>query len=862
MASESRRINIYVNQKLANKSIKDLTSESRKLNNEIKQLTPGTEAYKKKLVELKATNSVLKKHRQEVYNVESGWGKMKKTLGPLAGMVGGVFAVGKLISFGKELIEIQRRALGVNYAFNQLGEEGEVAFEKIREATRGTLSDLDIKTSINEFSNFNISLKESGTLFEFLAVRAAQTGKSVDELRSSLVEGLSKESKLRIDNLGISAMELNEELEQTPDFVQAVANIAKREIAEAGDVLDTATTSQAKLNAEIENSKESIANNLGPAWDNFLSNTLSGIDRMIKAWKNWTLTKDEKIYSEGEQSRKDAVADYERYIGRMIDLENNKRRMQGKIDLEGEELKAKRLEIARKNQESFTRESYDALHKINKARGKTEEETAKELGEKLSYLEGKTYEEQRRILQLRVVSIEDYADSVVAAEKKKEADLEKSRKEARAREWEQGREDREKKAEQLQRELSARAERLRSFLEAENEKNRINESEDPELEKIKARYQAQIDEATELEKRKGKIGDEALVQRNELEKLRDAEIDAYREERAEEENLKREETKIALAEELMSDYELEVFNLDNHYQNLIQLAESYGLDTTGIIAKYEAEALRIKQENDQKQVESEEDKAKRIQQINITRLEAQAQLFNAIGDLSSNFYDFLKTEGEENIELQRLFTLTKIAFDTAAAISSVVAAAASTSLTPIDMAVKIVSGIGTVVANMAQAKSIMTAEQKAEGGYTEGESYSVRGADDGKVYSAKYNARPKAGMMYDPTLVLAAEQGPEYYVPNPLLSNPTVAHHVREIDAIRTGKQFAEGGYDTPENTSATTTTSNSTKVISGQNLSQLATVVGKLNAILSNGIYARIEGNTIDDIFSTKQEQDEVRGN
>lgn len=164
------------------------------------------------------------------------------------------------VDFAREAAALAREAKGVEFAFQQLGAEGVKAFNDIKESTRGLLSDLDIKTSINEFSNFNIDLEESGVLFEFLAVRAAQTGQSVDKLRDSLVEGLSKESLLRIDNLGISAAELNAELEKTPSFVQAVANIARTEIAEAGDILEETANSSEKLNASIENFKLSAGN--------------------------------------------------------------------------------------------------------------------------------------------------------------------------------------------------------------------------------------------------------------------------------------------------------------------------------------------------------------------------------------------------------------------------------------------------------------------------------------------------------------------------------------------------------------------------------------------------------------------------
>ncbi|MCT8340480.1 hypothetical protein MG296_10480 [Flavobacteriaceae bacterium TK19130] len=158
-------------------------------------------------------------------------------------------------SFTTEAATLARESKGIEFAFKALGEVGEDAFTRIKDSTRGLVSDLNIKQALVEFDNFNIGLEETDTLMEFLAVRSTQTGKSIDHLRDSLVEGLSKESKLRIDNLGISASELNAELEKTPDFVQAVANIAKREVKEAGNILDEAANSNAKWNAALENLK-------------------------------------------------------------------------------------------------------------------------------------------------------------------------------------------------------------------------------------------------------------------------------------------------------------------------------------------------------------------------------------------------------------------------------------------------------------------------------------------------------------------------------------------------------------------------------------------------------------------------------
>ncbi|MFL1896780.1 hypothetical protein ACJRPK_13825 [Aquimarina sp. 2-A2] len=205
-----------------------------------------------------AINKPIKVMGDNVGNYPNKFGLATNAIKGLIGAFGLIEGVRLAFNFTKESIQLAKEAKGVEFAFVRLGEEGRRAFESVKKSTRGLLSDLDIKRSLVDFDNFNLSLTESDTLFEFLAVRAAQTGKSIDSLKDSLVEGLSKESKLRIDNLGISAAELNAELEKTPDFVQAVANIAKREVKEAGSILDDAANSSEQWAASVENLKVAI----------------------------------------------------------------------------------------------------------------------------------------------------------------------------------------------------------------------------------------------------------------------------------------------------------------------------------------------------------------------------------------------------------------------------------------------------------------------------------------------------------------------------------------------------------------------------------------------------------------------------
>lgn len=175
--------------------------------------------------------------------LSTGIGALIVTLGSLA-----LLLKGSKKDFG----ELTEKAKGVEFAFKRV-EGGVEVLNRARKATRGLVSDLDIKSAINTFKNFKLDLEPFPELLQFVATRAAQTGESFEKMLSSLVEGLSKESKLRIDNLGISQLELNKELERTPNFVQAVANIARKELSTAGAILDAASNANQRWNVALEN---------------------------------------------------------------------------------------------------------------------------------------------------------------------------------------------------------------------------------------------------------------------------------------------------------------------------------------------------------------------------------------------------------------------------------------------------------------------------------------------------------------------------------------------------------------------------------------------------------------------------------
>lgn len=247
---------------IAARTLRDLLASEKASNAEIEKAQRN---FDKLDAKVRKADSAVRDSTKNVGNYKSAFQGIAGAFRQLVGAFGIIEGLRLGFSFTKDAIELARQAKGVEFAFDRLGAAGVKAFTEVRQASRGLISDLDIKTALVDFDNFNISLEESATLFEFLSVRSAQTGKSIDSLRDSLVEGLSKESRLRIDNLGISAAQLNDELEKTPDFVQAVANIAKTEVAQAGNILDEAANSSERWAAALQNAQLRIGQTVNEA---------------------------------------------------------------------------------------------------------------------------------------------------------------------------------------------------------------------------------------------------------------------------------------------------------------------------------------------------------------------------------------------------------------------------------------------------------------------------------------------------------------------------------------------------------------------------------------------------------------------
>lgn len=182
--------------------------------------------------------------------------QLRSTFARVAGALGLTAAISQLGRFAKECVNAAARAEGIRTAFEKI--DNGAMLQNLQKATRSTVDNVKLMTAAVQARNFNIALEKLPTYFRFATTRAMETGESVDYLVNSLITGLGRKSPLILDNLGISIIDINEELKKTPDFATAVGNVIEREMTRAGDAVDTAGTGIQSMAAAWTNFKESL----------------------------------------------------------------------------------------------------------------------------------------------------------------------------------------------------------------------------------------------------------------------------------------------------------------------------------------------------------------------------------------------------------------------------------------------------------------------------------------------------------------------------------------------------------------------------------------------------------------------------
>jgi len=256
---------------------KEAKQLQRQMDNTSKSLDP------KSYEELEKRMKVVQLRMQELKNEAKSW---KQTITSdntksflwgtaiVEGAKGALKAIGQLSGKMRELIseslELAESADGVQHAFAQL-DNGDELLAGLRKATKGTVNDLELMKAAMKAKDFKIPLEDLGKLLSFAQLKAQQTGQSVDYMVDSIVTGLGRQSKMILDNLGISAAEIDEKIQETGSFAKAVAQIVNTQLAEAGDTYVSAADRALQRTTALQNKQLELGKALLSVKEDFVN---------------------------------------------------------------------------------------------------------------------------------------------------------------------------------------------------------------------------------------------------------------------------------------------------------------------------------------------------------------------------------------------------------------------------------------------------------------------------------------------------------------------------------------------------------------------------------------------------------------
>ncbi len=195
----------------------------------------------------------------------------------------------------KEGIDLARQGEGVRLAFERLNKPG--LLNQLKEATHGTVTNLELMKAAVKFNDFNLPLKELGTMLAFAQKKAKDTGQSVDYMVDSIVTGLGRKSLMILDNLGLSASEVKDKMKETGDMTTAVGAIIRDQMSKAGDYVETAADRAARATADAQDKMEEfgraaipVAEEWAEAWNTIKMGGLEVLNNvvgpLIRSWAN------------------------------------------------------------------------------------------------------------------------------------------------------------------------------------------------------------------------------------------------------------------------------------------------------------------------------------------------------------------------------------------------------------------------------------------------------------------------------------------------------------------------------------------------------------------------------------------------
>lgn len=243
-------------------------------------------------VKLGLRNEGLNKGLDDSKKKVSGFANYMSKLG---GIMAAAFSVKEIVAFTHRTAELANKAAGVRKAFAALNNPNLLA--DLRRATLGTVDDLQLMQRAVQAKNFKIPLDQLATYLAFATKRANETGQSVDYLVDSIITGLGRQSVMILDNLGISAAEIRDNMKDGASMAEAVGKIIKEQMGEGAAEIDKAALATDRLTAAWTNFQMAFGETTAPIWNKIKGWASDALDYYTDMLNSDELTGFGKFYS-------------------------------------------------------------------------------------------------------------------------------------------------------------------------------------------------------------------------------------------------------------------------------------------------------------------------------------------------------------------------------------------------------------------------------------------------------------------------------------------------------------------------------------------------------------------------------------
>ena len=303
-----RQATIFINGQEVSRNIKAIAGEKRKLNNELRKLVIGTEAYEKKAAELKRVNGIIAEHNRRLRSTASAYDKMKAGLTRLAGFAAAAFTIDAIVDYGKQLFNLgtQMEVL-VKKAQTVFGEALPLVTAAAREnaaamglttqqyvSAAAAIGDLLIPMGFQreEAANMSTALVDlSGALSEWTGgqIQSADVSRILskallgerEELKQLGISIQEADVKARLAEKGLSKLTgtLLQQAKATATLELITEKSVDAQTAYANNA-DTLVRKQAEVSAKFSEVSEKLATALIPVFDRLID-VASGVADVI-----------------------------------------------------------------------------------------------------------------------------------------------------------------------------------------------------------------------------------------------------------------------------------------------------------------------------------------------------------------------------------------------------------------------------------------------------------------------------------------------------------------------------------------------------------------------------------------------------